>query len=134
MNRTCATAVSALLAVAGASARAPSVGGTETGLAVVYADALHGRRTASGQTYDKTKLTAAHRTLPFGTVVRVTNQKNGKSVIVRINDRGPAQLDRIVDLSSAAAARLGFNRHGTQPVTIEIVDVGGGRKTRKPGP
>jgi rare lipoprotein A len=127
-------AVSALLVVAATPAHAQSVGGTETGLAVVYADALHGHLTASGQTYDKTKLTAAHKTLPFGTVIKVTNQKNGKSVIVRINDRGPVQVARIVDLSSASAARLGFKRDGPQRVTIEIVEVGSGRRSRKPEP
>ena len=134
MNRTCAAAVSALLIVGATAARAQAVGGTETGLAVVYADSLNGHRTASGQNYDKTKLTAAHKTLPFGTLIKVTNQTNGKSVIVRVNDRGPAQVDRIVDLSSAAAARLGLRRHGTQAVTVEIVDGGGGGQTKKPAP
>lgn len=120
----------AAVVVAGASAWAQSVGDTETGIAAVYADSLNGRLTASGQIYDRTKLTAAHKRLPFGTMIKVTNQANGKSVIVRVNDRGPVQVERILDVSPAAADRLGFV-HGIRHVTLEVVDVGMGRQARK---
>src|ERR1700761_7115074 len=78
---------------------AQSVGQKETGIAAVYSSALNGHVTASGQRYDPTKLTAAHKTLPYGTKIKVTNPKNNKSVVVRVNDRGPMQSGRILDLS-----------------------------------
>jgi rare lipoprotein A len=77
--------------------------------------------TASGERFDKHALTAAHRTLPFGTRVRVTNTRNGKSVIVRINDRGPYGHGRIIDLSEEAARRLGMIDAGVAPVTLEVL-------------
>ena len=98
------------LAAAGSAQAPPQAGGTETGLAAVYTRALNGRPTASGQVYDPTKLTAAHKTLPFGTTVRVTNPKNNKSVILRINDRGSRQASHLIGISAAAAARLGIDR------------------------
>jgi rare lipoprotein A len=79
------------------------------------------QRTASGERFDKHKMTAAHRTLPMGTMVRVTNQRNGKSVVVRINDRGPYGPGRIIDVSEAAARQLGMIDAGTAPVTLEVV-------------
>lgn len=82
-------------------------GGQAEGLAVWYGPGLHGRRTASGEVYDMHALTAAHPSLPFGTRVRVTNLKNGKSVVVRINDRGPFGGRYIIDLSYAAAKAIG---------------------------
>ena len=121
----------AALVVTGTSVRAQSVGDTETGLAAVYADSLNGHVTASGQFYDRTKLTAAHKRLPFGTMVKITNHANGKSVIVRVNDRGPVQVERILDLSPAAADRLGFV-HGMRHVTLEVVEVGTSRRARQP--
>lgn len=117
--------------VTGTSAWAQSVGDTETGLVVVYADSLNGHVTASGQIYDRTKLTAAHKRLPFGTMIKITNQANGKSVIVRVNDRGPVQVERMLDISPAAAGRLGFD-HGMLRVTLEIVEVGTSRRARQP--
>ncbi len=95
----------------------------QTGMATYYADRFHGRKTASGERYNKYKFTAAHRTLPFGTVVKVTSMLNGKSVTVRINDRMPQKRkgDRIIDLSRAAAKTLGMVRSGVVPVGIEIV-------------
>jgi rare lipoprotein A len=125
--------VSVLLTLAVAmapSARASSAGDVETGLAAVYADALNGHATASGQIYDRTRLTAAHKTLPFGTTIKVTNQKNGKSVVLRVNDRGPRQADRVVDISPAAATRLGFGRQLIREVMVEVVAVGSGETTR----
>ncbi len=92
---------------------------TEQGLASFYADSLHGNKTASGEAYDKNAMTAAHRTLEFGTLVNVTYLKTGKSVEVRINDRGPHVEDRIIDLSGAAAAKIGLKDSGVGEVTVE---------------
>ena len=82
-----------------------------------------GRKTASGKVYDKNKLTAAHKTLPFGTVVRVTNKKNGKTVDAEITDRGPFGPGRIIDLSVAAAKELDMMKAGVVPVIISILEV-----------
>jgi rare lipoprotein A len=92
---------------------------TERGLASYYADSLHGGMTASGEPYDKHALTAAHRTLEFGTEIQVTYTKTGKSVRVRINDRGPFVEDRIIDLSGAAARKIGLTSDGVGEVVIE---------------
>lgn len=92
----------------------------EEGVASFYADSLHGRKTASGEAYDKRADTGAHRTLAFGTKVKVTNLDNGKSVWVRINDRGPFAKDRIIDLSGSAASKLGFEEAGTAKVRVEV--------------
>ena len=90
----------------------------------------NGSHTASGETFNSRKLTAAHRHLPFGTIVRVTNEQNGKSVDVRINDRGPfAGGGRIIDVSSAAADELDMKRAGIVPVDVEILQVGSGKRT-----
>ncbi len=93
----------------------------ETGKASYYSDKLHGKKTASGEPYDRTKLTAAHRTLKFGTKVKVTNLANNRSVVVRINDRGPAIKARIIDLSRAAAEQIGVIQAGVADVRIEIL-------------
>jgi rare lipoprotein A len=92
----------------------------EEGLASVYSEQFNGKRMASGERYDGNIRMAAHRTLPFGTVVRVTNLGNGKSVRVRINDRGPHVQGRIIDLSSSAAAALGIST-GVARVRLEIL-------------
>lgn len=94
---------------------------TETGRASWYGKAHHGQRTASGEPFDMHTLTAAHRTLPFGTIVRVTNLGNGRSVNVRINDRGPFRHGRIIDLSYEAARRLGIVATGTARVEITVI-------------
>jgi rare lipoprotein A len=94
----------------------------EEGMASYYADSLHGNLTASEEPYDKDDMTAAHRTLEFGTHVKVTNLDNGKSVIVRINDRGPHTKNRIIDVSGAAAAELGLLDSGTARVSLEVED------------
>jgi rare lipoprotein A len=91
------------------------------GIASWYGDHWQGRKTASGTRFDVKKLTAAHRTLPLNTRVRVTNLDNGKSVIVLVNDRGPYVDGRVIDLSTAAARRLGMVKKGLVPVKIEIV-------------
>lgn len=93
-------------------------GYVEYGIASWYGPGFHGRRTASGEIYNMYKLTAAHKTLPFGTYVRVINLKNGKSVIVKINDRGPFVSGRIVDLSYAAAREIGMLKTGTASVKL----------------
>lgn len=111
------------LALCGAvSIAAPACSATspETGLASVYSEKLNGKSTASGERYDSGALTAAHRTLPLGADVRVTRLDNGKSVRVRVNDRGPRVQGRIIDLSSSAAAALGM-RSGVAPVKLELL-------------
>ena len=92
------------------------------GVASYYAASLHGRRTANGERYDRTALTAAHRSLPFGTLLRVTSTHNGQAVLVRVNDRGPFVRGRQLDLSGAAADRLRMRKRGTHRVRYEIVD------------
>ena len=97
-------------------------GFTEEGLASWYGTKFHGRRTSSGEIFDTYALTAAHKHLPIPVYVRVTNLRNAKQTIVRVNDRGPFHPDRIIDLSYAAAVKLGFHDHGTAPVRIEVVE------------
>jgi rare lipoprotein A len=94
----------------------------ETGLASYYSDKFQGRKTASGQRYDRNKLTAAHRTLPIGSQIEVTNLKNQSSVIVTINDRGPYSGHRKLDLSYAAAKELGLDIAGVAPVSFDLVE------------
>lgn len=91
----------------------------QTGKASYYSDRFQHRKTRSGQRYDKRKLTAAHRTLPLGTFVKVTNLNNNKSVVVKINDRGPMISNRCIDLSRAAAKEIGMLKKGVVPVRIE---------------
>lgn len=91
------------------------------GEASYYADKFHGRTTANGEKYDKNKLTAAHKTLAFGTKVEVTNSKNGKKIIVRINDRMPKTNPREIDLSRAAAQAIGMINDGVVAVSIRIL-------------
>jgi rare lipoprotein A len=92
------------------------------GKASYYGSEFNGRKTANGEIYDETAMTAAHRTLPFGTVLRVTNVRNRLSVIVRINDRGPFHPDRILDLSKSAAEELDLIQFGVTEIEAEIVD------------
>ena len=101
--------------------------GVSYGGASMYADAYHGRPTASGEPYDKNKLTGAHKTLPFGTIVKVTRLDNKKSVEIRINDRGPFIKGRIIDLSRKAAERLGLSlKEGVVEVKVEVTGKGSG--------
>lgn len=93
----------------------------EEGLASYYHQRLHGKQTASGKLYNKYEFVGAHRTLPFGTFVRITNLDNMKSVIVEITDRGPRRRDRIIDVSYNAALALDFIRKGITRVRIEVV-------------
>ncbi len=99
----------------------------QTGTASYYADNFEGRTTANGEKYHHSRPTAAHRTLPFGTIVKVTNISNGKSVTVKINDRGPFVDNRIIDLSKSAAEALGFVHDGIAQVEIEVIDPGDGK-------
>jgi rare lipoprotein A len=93
----------------------PMTASAQTGIASVYS----GGRTANGETARASALTAAHRSLPFGTLVRVTNQRSGRSVVVRINDRGPFVRGRVIDVTPAGAHALGFS--GLAPVTLEVI-------------
>lgn len=93
----------------------------ETGIASWYGPGFHGKRTASGETFDTNELTAAHRTLQMPSLVRVTNLDNGKSVIVRVNDRGPFKRSRVIDVSQKAAELLGFKNIGTAKVKLEVL-------------
>jgi len=109
----CVVALAGMLGFSHSAAR----GAAQSGVAAVYS--YHGGKTASGETSRPGALTAAHRTLPFGTMVRVTNRRNGQSVVVRINDRGPFTRGRVIDLTPAAANQLGFS--GLTPVSLDIV-------------
>ncbi|MFZ5563388.1 MAG: septal ring lytic transglycosylase RlpA family protein [Thermodesulfobacteriota bacterium] len=105
----------------------PSAAGfEEEGTASWYGEPFHGRKTASGEVYDMHRMTAAHKTLPLGTRVKVYNRQNGRSVEVRINDRGPFVASRIIDLSYAAAKELGVIGPGTAPVRIVALEPGPG--------
>ena len=101
-----------------------SLGYREIGYASWYGRKFHGRRTSSGEIYDMYAMTAAHRTLPLPTYVRVRNLDNGREAIVRVNDRGPFHSDRIIDLSYAAATKLGLVEAGTAKVEVEAIDTG----------
>jgi rare lipoprotein A len=94
---------------------------TEQGVASWYGEPFNGRRTSDGEIYDMFQYTAAHRTLPFGAIVRVTNLSNGKQTLVRVNDRGPFVANRVIDLSYAAAVALGMIGTGTASVRIDRV-------------
>lgn len=99
-----------------------SANDAKTSFASFYHDKFNGRKTASGEVFDNTKLTAANRTLPFGTKLKVTNMKNGKSVVVKINDRGPFHSSRALDMTKAAFNAIGNSSSGTIPVEYEIVE------------
>jgi rare lipoprotein A len=98
-----------------------SEGFTQSGVASWYGPDFHGKDTANGETYNQNAATAAHKTLPFNTLVRVRNEDTGKSVVVRINDRGPFKKERIIDLSKKAATELGMVGTGTANVTLSIM-------------
>ncbi len=112
-----------------AAAQISTVGQKETGLAAVYTSRLNHHVTSSGQIYEASRMTAAHKTLPYGSKIRVTNPKNNKSVEVKVNDRGPTQQGRILDLSPAAASRLGIHRNQMRDVNLEVISVGDGKTT-----
>lgn len=120
MTKTLLT-ICAFLALSFGIAEAAGLKGAQAGIASVYA--YGGSKTASGEYMRPSNLTAAHRSLPFGTMVRVSHRKNGRSVVVRINDRGPFIRGRVIDLSPAAARALGFS--GLAPVTVDVVSRNG---------
>jgi rare lipoprotein A len=101
--------------------QSPAVLSNLTGMASWYGPGFHGRRSASGEVFNQNALTAAHRTLPFGTRVRVTNLNTGQQVVVRINDRGPYGHGRVIDLSTAAASQIGLRAAGVGRVAIEVL-------------
>lgn len=109
----------------------------ETGLASVYSDVFQDHRTASGEIYDREKLTAAHKTLPFGTRVKVTHSRSRRTVVVRINDRGPHLPGRVIDLSPRAARAIGISTRGMGRVELQILEqprcVAGNSKRRRIG-
>lgn len=94
------------------------------GIASFYSDDFDGKMTANGETYNMYEFTAAHRTYPFNTMIRVINLANNKSIIVRINDRGPIPEDRIIDLSLGAAIQLDMDKTGVQEVRLEVIELG----------
>lgn len=96
----------------------------EFGIASWYGHLFQGRKTASGEPYNENALTCAQRQLPLGSLIRVTNLRNHRSVVVRVNDRGPVPHDRLIDLSRAAAEKLGFSHRGLAPVKIELIRAG----------
>lgn len=108
-----------------------STGYVQLGIASWYGRKFHGRRTSSGEPYDMYAMTAAHKTLPLPTYVEVTNLGNGRKVIVRVNDRGPFHVNRIIDLSYAAAYKLGMLRDGTALVKIRAIDPGAYRRNMR---
>lgn len=97
----------------------------ERGIASWYGTKFHGRKTSNGELYDLYAATAAHKTLPIPSYARVTNLDNGRSVIVRVNDRGPFHDDRLIDLSYGAAVKLGYMEQGTAPVEVEVLNIAG---------
>ncbi|WP_127142592.1 septal ring lytic transglycosylase RlpA family protein [Pelagibacterium montanilacus] len=109
------------LAISTTAAQETAVVQTLSGVASWYGGKFHGRTTANGETYNMHAMTAAHKTLPFGTQVVVTNQNNGRSVVVRINDRGPYAGGRIIDLSREAANQIGMINAGTASVKVEVL-------------
>src|SRR5262245_35950435 len=104
------------------SAVNPRPANGQIGMASYYARSFQGRKTASGERYDMSHFTAAHRTYSFGTALRVTHLGNGRNVVVRVNDRGPFARGRIIDLSLAAARRLDMVRSGTARVSVELIE------------
>jgi len=106
---------------ASAPTELPEAASLGSGIASYYASKFNGRRTASGEAFDNAEMTAAHRTLPFGSLVRVTNPATGQSVVVRINDRGPFSRGRMIDVSRAAAEQLGMIARGHATVELELI-------------
>jgi rare lipoprotein A len=102
-------------------------GHTQAGVASYYHDRFHGRKTASGARYNKNSLSAAHKSLPLGSKVKVTDSRTGKSVVVKINDRGPFVKGRVIDLSRAAAQQIGLTKKGLAKVKVEVLEVPGKR-------
>lgn len=118
-----AVVVATLISLPATASARVKKGHTQKGVASYYHDSLHGRKTASGEVYNKRLPSAAHKSLPLGTKVRVTKLSNGKSIVVRVNDRGPFIKGRIIDLSRAAAKNLGIINRGVAKVKVEVLSV-----------
>lgn len=112
-----------LLSCTNTHARKVTEGWTQNGMSSYYAKRFNGRKTASGERYQHYALTAAHRTLPFGTKVQVTDKISGKSIVVKINDRGPYHGNRILDLSGGAASKLGIIKQGVCDIELKVLSV-----------
>jgi len=134
-----ASAVQAQAASAAAPASAPAAAvaaaaqaatASESGKIAWYGKKFAGRKTASGEAYNPEALTMAHKTLPFGTLVKVTNPKNNKSVTLRVNDRGPTQSDRVGDVSQAAARKLGMVKSGVIDAELAVVGAAPAKKKK----
>jgi rare lipoprotein A len=127
-NALFSSALIALVFLASADVQARVAPGyTQAGTASYYHDRFHGRRTASGTRYNKNALSAAHKTLPLGSKVKVTDSRTGRSVVVKINDRGPFVKGRVIDLSRAAAREIGLTKKGLAKVKVEVLSVPGRR-------
>ncbi|RQP12584.1 MAG: septal ring lytic transglycosylase RlpA family protein [Chryseobacterium sp.] len=122
MYRAILTVIVSLTVLITSSFKINATDNEETTIVSYYHDKFNGRKTASGDVFDNSKLTAANRTLPFGTKVKLTNLRNGKSVTVTINDRGPFTKGRAFDVSKAAFEALADVRHGTAPVSYEVIE------------
>lgn len=125
MSKALFLALLGILLIASATAAEAKVkpGHSQKGIASFYHDKFHGRKTASGQIYNKNIPSAAHKTLPLGTKVKVTDTKTGKSIVVKVNDRGPFIGGRIIDLSRSAARQLGILKRGLARVEVEVLSV-----------
>jgi rare lipoprotein A len=122
------SALLAIVTLASVNAHAGvAPGHTQAGVASYYHDRFHGRKTASGAIYNKNVLSAAHKTLPLGSKVKVTDTRTGRSVVVKINDRGPFVKGRVIDLSRAAAKEIGLTKKGLAKVKVEVLSVPGRR-------
>lgn len=137
MTRAVAIAVAVTLSAAACATTAradknrPKIGHVQRGKATWYGAKWHGRKTASGERYNMHSMTAAHRTLPFNTVVRVTNLNNKRSVTLRINNRGPYGKGRIIDVSKAAARKLKMINAGVVPCKVRVLKLGPPNKKKK---
>jgi rare lipoprotein A len=125
MKKTLATAalLTTILPFGSDTQARDGLGQSQKGMASYYHDSLHGRKTASGQRYNKNRLSAAHRTLPLGTKLRVTDTRTGRSIVVKVNDRGPFARGRIIDLSREAAQELGMVKNGVAKVELKVVSL-----------
>ncbi|MBV5309884.1 septal ring lytic transglycosylase RlpA family protein [Chromatium okenii] len=121
MKKTLATAALLTLFFPVISDAQAGSGQTQKGMASYYHDRFHGRKTASGQRYNRNRFTAAHKTLPLGTKLEVTNTRNGRSIVVQVNDRGPFAKGRVLDLSREAASELGMLSRGVARIEYRVV-------------
>jgi rare lipoprotein A len=113
--------LASLIPFASSTLASGAPGHVQKGMASFYHDSLHGRKTASGQRYNRNGLSAAHKTLPLGTKIKVTDTRTGRSIVVKVNDRGPFVRGRIIDLSRAAANQLGIVKRGVARVEVKVL-------------